>query len=237
MTVFFASQTDDVAQQISAKLEYGISAEAAIEALSFKSWADLAEKLAGNPGDVTTDAPMAAIAKNGGEEALVQISIGEADTFSVVNAQAVEWAQARAAEMVGMKWVDGELIPNPNAIWQITESTRDMIKNVVLLAEQEGWGVEKLTKALIEDYAFSKARARMIARTEIAAADMAGSMIAYRASGVVTHKEWLTAAGCCEICEALDGVTVALDEEFPDGAGDAPPLHPNCRCSVLPITD
>ena len=59
-------------------------------------------------------------------------------------------------------------------------------------------------------------------------------MIAYRASGVVVRKKWLVGIECCPACEELDGETVGLDDEFSDGS-DAPPKHPNCRCSIRPI--
>ena len=53
---------------------------------------------------------------------------------------------------------------------------------------------------------------------------------------MVSGKEWIIAQDeICDDCVALDGVVVDLDEPFPDGAGDGPPLHPNCRCDVLPV--
>jgi hypothetical protein len=30
----------------------------------------------------------------------------------------------------------------------------------------------------------------------------------------------------------MNGEKVAIDEEFPEGD---PPLHPNCRCDLLPV--
>jgi hypothetical protein len=35
--------------------------------------------------------------------------------------------------------------------------------------------------------------------------------------------------------QALDGEVVGLDEDFPEGGGDGPPLHPNCECFVAPV--
>ena len=75
---------------------------------------------------------------------------------------------------------------------------------------------------------------RNILRAERRFADSAGNMSAYRASGVVAGKRWITGAGCCDLCEALDGVEVPLDADFPDG-GDCPPLHPQCRCACTPV--
>ncbi|MFZ9960555.1 MAG: phage minor head protein [Candidatus Limnocylindrus sp.] len=36
----------------------------------------------------------------------------------------------------------------------------------------------------------------------------------------------------CPICRPLDGTRAASPEEFPEGP---PPLHPLCRCIVVPL--
>jgi SPP1 gp7 family putative phage head morphogenesis protein len=38
----------------------------------------------------------------------------------------------------------------------------------------------------------------------------------------------------CPLCDEMDGEMVEPDEDFPNGAGSGPPLHPNDRCSVVP---
>lgn len=171
---------------------------------------------------------MAALAQVGfvDDEAIVEL----------VNEHAVRYARERAAEMVGRKWVGGELIENPSAQWRIDAATRDMVRALVTDAVESGWSNDRLAEALLEHHAFSDARAETIARTETAFADVEGNLEAYRQSGVVAQKQWLTAPGCCDECHEIDGVIVPLDGEFPGGAS-APPLHPNCRCDVLPVLE
>ncbi|MCL2656823.1 MAG: phage portal protein [Betaproteobacteria bacterium] len=178
---------------------------------------------------------LAAVAADGGGAALRQIDAAE-EAEALIGERAVEYAEARAAEMVGMKWVDGERVPNPDARWQITDATRDMIQDAVAQALDEGWSNDKLASALQEHYAFSDARAETIARTETAFADTAGAMEGWRASGLVSKKEWLAAPDCCDACQELDGDIVGLDELFEGGVAAAP-LHPGCRCDVLPVLD
>lgn len=178
-----------------------------------------------------------AVAKDGAIQALVQIGITDDEMMvNLVNEKAVEWAKARGAEMVGKK-IDsnGDLVENPNARWRIDESTRDMLRADVAQAIEEGWSNDKLAEQLAGNYAFSDERADTIARTETAYADVQGNLIAYNESGVVEGKEWITGAGCCDDCDELDGEVVALGDDFPNGAGDAPPYHPNCRCDLLPV--
>jgi SPP1 gp7 family putative phage head morphogenesis protein len=179
------------------------------------------------------------VTRDGGAVALAQIGMANDEAIvNLVNEKAVEWSQDRAAELVGMKWVDGELVENPNADYAISESTRDLLRADITAAIEDGLSNDDLAAQLADAYAFSDERAEVIARTETAFADVAGNMIAYRESGVVEEKQWITGDGCCVDCKELDEETVPLDQDFeaPDGdTVDAPPLHPNCRCDVLPL--
>ena len=134
-----------------------------------------------------------------------------------VNEQAVAWAEERAGELVTA----------------VSETTRQAVADLTTQALAEGWSNNDLADALDSSGAFGGARAETIARTETAAADVQGALIGWQASGVVTGKQWLVAdANECDLCAELDGEVVELDGEFPDGD---PPLHPNCRCTVLPV--
>lgn len=154
-----------------------------------------------------------------------------------LNEAAVEWARDRAAELVGMRYeADGSLAANPNAESAITESTRELLRADVRAAIEEGLSSQEFADRLEASYAFSEDRAEMIARTEIANADIQGSLIGYRESGVVEGKEVVLSSehGDPDECdEAADMGVVPLEDDF-GGLGD-PPYHPNCECDVLPV--
>jgi SPP1 gp7 family putative phage head morphogenesis protein len=180
------------------------------------------------------------LAKDAVAEAAYQVGAGTSgwtdDQLDQANEQAIEYARTRAAELVGKKINDdGELVDNPDASWAITDSTREMLRTDVTTAMEEGWSNDKLADAIGENEAFSDSRSEMIARTETAFADVEGNLAGWTASGVVSGKEWTADSECCDLCQALDGVVVDLDEDFPDDGGDGPPLHPNCECDVLPV--
>jgi SPP1 gp7 family putative phage head morphogenesis protein len=200
-----------------------------MQAVDFTGWAVLA-------GDVQPI--LEAIAKDGSAAALVQIGIDDTDVLDQANDAAVGWAKARSAELVGMRYDDeGNLITNPNAEWAIDEPTRDGIRSLVTQAEQEGWPNADLAKQLQGAYAFSKERASMIARTETAMADVNGNMAAYKASGQVAKKYWVTADddAVSDDCQSnADAGKIHLDDDFPSG-DVAPPAHPNCRCDIIPV--
>lgn len=198
-----------------------------LASLDFSEWAsdffdDAADVLAG-------------IAVDAGIEAMNELNIFDADALKMLRKEAGEWAENRAAEMVGMRVVNGELIPNPNARWQITEGTRELIRADVTEALDGGWSAQELASRLADSYAFSDDRAETIARTEIARADVEGNTAGWKATGLVDQKEWLTAEDCCDICDEMNGKTAPIDGEFEGGA--SVPLHPNCRCTILPIVN
>jgi SPP1 gp7 family putative phage head morphogenesis protein len=95
----------------------------------------------------------------------------------------------------------------------------------------------------------------MVARTEMSRAANMGALAAYKQSGVVEYKEWLTAQDekVCPYCGQIDRMQTRLNENFLDlGASllgtdgktmtnnylpvATPPLHPHCRCTLLPVT-
>ena len=97
-----------------------------------------------------------------------------------------------------------------------------------------------LEDAIQEAGAFSPARAELIARTEVTRANSYGSLGGYKAAkdaGVNVKKAWHPDDEACEIClgNADDG-DIDLDDSFSSG-DDAPPGHPNCECSIIPVVE
>ena len=163
--------------------------------------------------------------------------IGVTDRAGIVTAQklAREFAQDRAAELVGMKWVDGELIENPNAKWAISDSTRDMIRRAVEDAFAGETKISDLADTIADSGAFSDSRADMIAKTEVARAQSEGTLAAWKQTGAVLARKWVLSSihPCCDECdENAAAGSVPIDEPFPSGDHTVP-AHPNCICAVV----
>lgn len=86
--------------------------------------------------------------------------------------------------------------------------------------------------------------AATIAATEASRAFHAAQEQAAFESGVVAGKEWLISADACELCQmvATEAKQVRLGQPFaivgnhPEySTAMHPPLHPNCRCSMIDI--
>lgn len=101
----------------------------------------------------------------------------------------------------------------------------------------------------------TKTRALMIARTEAQRGARAAEVHAWKSTGLVEGKTWLLAPDSCEFCEqvassfgidaiGIDGNFYAKGDTLTTKSGrsmvldyediTAPPLHPNCRCSLQP---
>lgn len=145
--------------------------------------------------------------------------------FDQTNPAAQDYATRRAGEL----------------IQSINETTRDAIRELVESAFEEQFDVDDLADE-IEDIIGDSARAETIARTETMKASNEGQSQAWGQAvqkGLLVgdeKKEWITTPDdrLCPICEPLDGQQVGLDEPFDvDGDQvDAPPAHPNCRCTM-----
>ena len=205
--------------------------DAIIAGLDFSGWA----ALVGDVDEIIVDA-----VKDGAYAALLQIGVDvttDPAVAEIVNTYALDYAQERSAGMVGMRQTTDGLVPNPNADWQITEGTRDLLRGEIRQALEEGVSNDVLATRLSDAYAFSDQRAMLIARTETIRASNEGAISGYRASGLVESKQWTTAEDdrVSEDCEENGNAgPIALDASFPSG-DDVPPAHPNCRCVVVPV--
>lgn len=162
-------------------------------------------------------------------------------------AEAEAYADRRSAELAGMKRnAEGELVPDPDAHWPLTDVMRRDIENSITQAVVEGWTVEQLDAVIDASYALSAERATVIANTEITNAQSGGTYSLWRQSGTVTLVRWVTSDMHDQDDECDDfesqGV-VPLGHEFAEGLF-APRAHPFCRCSLevvdpnedLPVT-
>lgn len=160
------------------------------------------------------------------------------DMVSLVNEEAVAWANKRAAQLVGMKKnKDGEWVENPDRRYAITDTVRDEMRAMVADAVDEGWSAQQFADELSEAYAFSDARSMTIARTELAFAHVEGNLESWDASGVVEQKQSILGSehDLDDMCnDNADVGPIPLDADFPSGH-PGPPYHPNCVCDVIPI--
>lgn len=141
----------------------------------------------------------------------------------------------------------------------VNTETEKQIRATLAQGIREGDTVQELSARIMQVFGTASTyRAYMIAQTESAMVQNYADVEAWKQTGVVEAKEWFTAEDehVCGFCHDMDKRTKALNEaffnkgditEFIDSKGNAhamtldyrtigePPLHPNCRCVLLPV--
>lgn len=153
----------------------------------------------------------------------------------------------RAIEKLAIDLCESTRADIEEATLQEAESVIDRIRQQIAEGMRAGQNIEKLTSR-IGQYFDSNLRwkARRIARTESTRAYNAGTVIAGEKSEIVQGWEWLLSDDACDECVAVGmkkgkPVRVSKGQAFATEVSDNPsyatvhypPLHPNCRCTIL----
>lgn len=164
--------------------------------------------------------------------------LGVGGTIDITSKNSADYLQKETAKLVT----------------NIDETTREQLKKTLEEGFENKESIEQLEKRVnsVFDIA-TTSRAEMIARTEALRASNIASVEAYRQSGVVYAKEWLAERDLrtCPFCQEMDGKVVGLDKNYfkrgdtlevngeklvlDNMAIGEPPLHPNCRCTTIPV--
>lgn len=184
-----------------------------------------------------SETPLEFVFTEAAEDAAEGFGVSSAVDFTALNEAAFNYAKQRAAEMVGMKWSNGEMIQNPSARWAITDTTRDKLRQLISSAYTDSLSAADLKQAIQSSYGFSAQRAETISRTELAMAAVQGNIATAKEIGVVAKQSVLGSEheDEDECDDAEDDGVIGIDEDF--STGDAgPPYHPNCVCDLVFFT-
>lgn len=180
-------------------------------------WADWRETLA---REITEG--LLPAARGGASSAAAQLGIKQ--SWWRLLPQVEQWAANHAAALVRT----------------VEESVKPTLRQAIVDGLQEGLPWRDVRARIMRETGLTDWRAGRIARTEIIRAHSQGAVEGYTASGTVRGLRWLDGQiGACPKCRALHNKTVKVGEPFytdPKFGDGLPPRHPNCRCSVAPVT-
>ena len=94
----------------------------------------------------------------------------------------------------------------------------------------EGKTPEQLKKQLIKDFSVSFNEADRLIRTESSRVYNQAALQSYIDAGC-TEVDYLAESDCCDLCEPYK------DRRFPIYEAPFIPVHPNCRCTYLPVIE
>ena len=122
-------------------------------------------------------------------------------------------------------------------IWANRDKLVRELQTKLIQAFIRGEGVAQTTKDLAERMQVSYSSAERIVRTESSFVTHQATWDSYKASGVVDKYEYLATLDdrTSEICRDMDGKVFRLSEK--QVGINYPPLHPNCRSTVVPYFD
>lgn len=135
--------------------------------------------------------------------------------------------EMQAKQIVMTDWsgqlFSARLWQNANAI--NARVVEDLEKLVI-----EGANPSKVKKELMRDFNIGYHEADRLIRTESSHVYNTAAIESYKAAGC-DSVDFLAEDDCCDICEESSGVRYPID--------DAPsiPVHPNCRCTYIPVVD
>lgn len=193
----------------------------------------------------------------GGEAEAARLST----SFQLINPAALDYVRERAAALIREfgdtsrdavrdlihQSIGGELTP--------AELAEEVLDSGIGLNARQATALDNYREGLIESEEYSareveqltsayyeralEYRSRMIARTEVIAAETAGNQELWRQAaerGLLDRSEarqkWVVSSRPCPICKELEGQLVPIGGTFPGGF-TGPPAHPNCECGVV----
>lgn len=123
------------------------------------------------------------------------------------------------------------------------ETDRDKIIDIIARGVSQGHSIVKIRNQIREDFEdYSKSQAQRITRTEVIRTSNQATLDAWQKSDVVVAKQWLTAEDdrVDPNCAELNGKVLKMEGVYEKNDYmnvRVPPLHPNCRCTLLPILE
>ncbi|WP_292366061.1 minor capsid protein [Methanoculleus sp. UBA208] len=122
-------------------------------------------------------------------------------------------------------------VRNLQALKGVTAEMNKQIVSALTEGINKGESVVKLARRLRDQVdGIGIQRARLMAHTETMYACNEGALLRYRQHGIKTI-EWLCAGNPCTKCQENCGKPFPINEAPPC------PLHPRCRCTLLPVID
>ena len=117
-------------------------------------------------------------------------------------------------------------------IWENTAYLQQTLEEGLIQCVATGKPSSFLRKMLMERFNVSFNRADVLARTELAHIQTQAAQQRYRDYGI-QEVELLVEpdARTCPICEKLSGKRYSINDRMPV------PLHPRCRCAMVPVVD
>lgn len=120
-------------------------------------------------------------------------------------------------------------------LWGNQVTLRTAIESLLVSGIIQGKGPVELAPKLEKAFGTSKYAAERLMRTELARVQTDAQMASFKDGGYDQYMFITVGAAACPVCRALNGKVFKVSEMAP--GENAPPIHPNCRCSTAAYMD
>lgn len=158
------------------------------------------------------------------KEVYEALSIPSKPFFSGINEDTAE-------QMINQVWcADGKTWSS--RVWANVDKLQEMLNEQLVHCVITGMQPAELKKALIEKFNVSFRSADMIVRTELAHIQTQAARNKYLDYGISEVEVFADKdERRCELCGKLHGKRYPIYAQMPV------PVHPNCRCAIIPVVD
>lgn len=119
-------------------------------------------------------------------------------------------------------------------IWMYQDMLKAELSKLLQEGLIQGRNPRQLATHLEKLFGVSKENAERLMRTELARVQIEAQKQSFERNGFEQY-EFIALGSACEICKELDGKHFEVKKMMP--GENAPPMHPNCRCSIAAYED
>ena len=119
-------------------------------------------------------------------------------------------------------------------IWMYQDLLKNELASTLQSGLIQGKNPRELARTIRQKFDVQTSNAERLMRTELARVQTDAQKRSFEENGFEEY-EFIANGNCCPICDALDGKHFNLRDLMP--GKNAPPTHPNCRCSIAPYED
>ncbi len=120
-------------------------------------------------------------------------------------------------------------------IWMYQDMLKTEIDKLLRQGLIQGKHPRELARHLEKLFGVSKGNAERLMRTELARVQVEAQMQSFEQNGYEEYEFIALGFSACEECRKLDGKHFKVKDRMP--GENAPPMHPNCRCSTAAYVD
>jgi len=122
-----------------------------------------------------------------------------------------------------------------NRIWMYQDILKNELNKQLQIGLIQGKNPKVLAQDIRKRFGVSLYESERLMRTEMARVQIDAQMKSFERNGYDEYQFHALGAKACEICRPLDGEHFKIKDMLP--GENAPPMHPNCRCSTSAYMD